>query len=290
MKSLHRGWRSRVRKLSPKLLVDTWGVLTDPEVLVLDWVHRGPVKTNWGDAIAPHIAYHLSGRKVVNHRDVFNLVGRTVYTTIGSMLGSMKTPGFEVWGSGFVDSGASLQVRPGRIHAVRGPLTAEKLRTAGVSCPDVYGDPALVVPDFIVPKASAERFELGIIPHFKEKQLPNVRRLAAEGAHIIDIQAGLQEVVDEINKCDHIASSSLHGLVAADAYQVPAIWVTFSNRPYGDGFKFKDYLASTESRSEPPLAIGDKTSPAEVLARFGDQPDPCIIANLRDALLQSSPF
>lgn len=288
--TLRDGWRSRLRKLSPPHAADTLVLALRDETVVVDWVNRGPVRDNWGDAIAPSIVHSLSGRRVVNRRDVFNFRGRRVFTTIGSMLGTVDTPGFEVWGSGFVDSGAQLRATPGRIHAVRGPLSRQKLVEAGVPCPETFGDPAILFPRFYYPTVVQDR-DLGIIPHFNERDLPAVRTLQEAGAHIIDIKAGERTVVEEILRCRRVVSSSLHGLVAADAYGIPAVWVRFSDRPYGDGFKFRDYLASTESRSQEASYV----SPSDSLSRVEealsvDGPTRTQMQALESSLLGSCPF
>jgi pyruvyltransferase len=239
-----RGLRSKARRLSPTALRAALDARGD-DVLLVDWVNRGPVRDNWGDAIAPVLAERLSGKRVINRRDVLNLSGKPVYTSIGSMLGTIDSPHAVVWGTGFVDSGSTLQVRPVQVCAVRGPRSRQKLLELGVDCPEIFGDPALLAPMFWKP-APTRKYRLGIIPHFRDFPHESAQRFAGfDDVRVIDIKGTIEQVIQEITECEVIASGSLHGLVCADAYGIPATWVQFSDAAYGDGFKFRDYLDST---------------------------------------------
>lgn len=287
MPNLPTGLRSKVLRATPANLVQAARALFDDDVLLVDWVNRGPVTKNWGDKIAPTLVDRLSGKQVVNVRDVITTGNKPVYTTIGSMLGTVRARNLVVWGSGFVDTSHSLQVRPRQICAVRGPLTRQRLLDSGVECPDIVGDPALLYSMFYRPQVSKD-YRLGVLAHWRDQDLPAVRRLVDnDGTRFIDITAGLEEVADQINSCERVASSSLHGMVAGDGYGVPSMWVRFSDRPYGDGFKFRDYLASVGRSSESdPLMVTVDTSIDEVLERFVDYE---IDIDL-DAFVQSCPF
>lgn len=282
-----RGLRSKARRLTPGHLVDGARAVLDPDTIIVDWVNRGPVKDNWGDAIAPVLVELLSGKRVVNVRDIPTTGTRPVYTTIGSMLGTIAARNVEVWGSGFVDSTHTMRIRPRRIHAVRGPLSRQRLLDSGIACPDVVGDPALLYPLFYRPQPQV-RYRLGVIPHFRDRDLPAVRRLAEhDDVLVIDLMSGIREVADQINSCERIASSSLHGLVAGDGYGIPSIWIRCSDRPFGDGFKFRDYLASVGRSHEPePLMVTTSTSLSEIHDRI---PDYRIDIDL-DAFLAACPF
>ena len=269
MVELRRGLRAKARRLLPRHLADAMRAARGDDVLMVDWVNRGPVRTNWGDAIAPVLVEQLSGKQVVNRRDCLNPRGRTVYTTIGSMLGTVADE-VEVWGSGFVRTGISMKVPPRRIHAVRGPLTRARLLEDGIDCPERFGDPALLYPHLYRPPRTKE-YELGVIPHFKETTMAEARRLGeVDGVLVIDIRAGITEVADEINRCERIASGSLHGLVLADGYGLPTTWITMSDRPGGDGFKFRDYLMSVGRPDPAPLPVDLTTSVGAILDRFDD--------------------
>ena len=58
-----------------------------------------------------------------------------------------------------------------------------------------------------------------------------------------------EKVVDYIYSCDIILSSSLHGIIIADAYNIPNIWL--DEFPLNEGhFKFKDYFLSQNRKYE----------------------------------------
>lgn len=267
---LNIGLRSRIRKLSPSSISKASQVhLRD--ALIVDWVNRGPVAANWGDRIAPHIVRFFTGRPVVNNRDVLNLARHDVYTTIGSMLGTVRGGQVHVWGTGFVSSDARLRCRP-TIHAVRGPRTAEMLERQGVPCPEVFGDPALFVPRMF-DRSAEKTHELGLIPHWKERGLPVVARLAAhDNVKIIDICAGLEAVVQEITSCERIATAALHGMVCADAFLVPTVPLVMSDRPAGSGFKLHDYLEGSGRSGLELVRVTDRTTADELMDQDWNRP------------------
>ncbi len=71
-------------------------------------------------------------------------------------------------------------------------------------------------------------------------------------------------MIDNILSCEIILSSSLHGLIVADAYNTPSSWIKFSNKVYGNGFKFRDYYASIGYEEDPILDIEEGISCAKI--------------------------
>lgn len=49
-----------------------------------------------------------------------------------------------------------------------------------------------------------------------------------------------------MKSCKKILSSSLHGLIVSDAYNIPNRMIKFSNKINGDGTNFTDYFLSVK--------------------------------------------
>lgn len=217
---------------------------------------------NWGDALSPVLVKLLSGKPVVHlegcHHDR--------YLVIGSILAGANERA-EVWGSGFIRENEPLVGRPRAVHAVRGPLSRDSLRKQGVECPEVYGDPALLLPHFYNPEVP-KRYAVGIIPHYIDKRHPWLERCRRDPqVLLLDIESGIQEFVRAVKSCEVILSSSLHGLICADAYGVPNAWVQFSEDVIGGDYKFRDYRLSIGAVEPSAIPIRKDTRLSNVVAQ-----------------------
>lgn len=123
-----------------------------------------------------------------------------------------------------------------RVLALRGPLT---LATVNGGTGAALGDPALLMPDWIKP--AKKEYELGVVPHWSDKGL----RDKFPEAHYIDVGLHPESVIVEISRCERVISSSLHGLIIADAYGIPRQAELFPQAAQeGGDFKFRDYAAN----------------------------------------------
>jgi hypothetical protein len=109
-----------------------------------------------------------------------------------------------------------------------------------IECPEIYGDPAMLIPQYYMPK-NEKKYRLGIIPHLVDLISVLSKYSNIEGVKVINLSDGVESVCDQICECEQIISSALHGIIVSHAYGIPAGWCEFSGNVLGNGFKFEDY-------------------------------------------------
>jgi pyruvyltransferase len=203
---------------------------------------------NFGDAINPFIGEFFSGEKVTNINGIEDKITKNdkPYLVCGSSMTFVKIPTI-IWGSAILTPRWKIKTNPLDVIAVRGPKTRKYLLDRNIKCPAVYGDPGLLCPMMFKAEKTKE-YKIGIIPHVVDRNAVSKWKLP-ESMLNIDIRKDFQEVVNDVNRCEHIISSSLHGLILADAYQIPSLWVVISGIPTAKGkeFKYQDYLESIQA-------------------------------------------
>ena len=106
------------------------------------------VHKNWGDDINYYFLREIIRRPIVlfNRTSLaFRLMMKN-YLVIGSTIDMLSNCNTEIWGAGIINRVDVLDIKFKKIHAVRGPLTRQKLIDKGYKCPEIYGDPALLLP------------------------------------------------------------------------------------------------------------------------------------------------
>lgn len=146
-----------------------------------------------------------------------------------------------IWGTGVNGKAADASHRFSSldVRAVRGPRTRGFLLDRGIDCPAIYGDPALLAPRYLKPpRPFSVSKEFIVIPHYHD--------LAHfEGAdNLVSPLQSYTQVLRNIVSARKVISSSLHGVILAEAYGVPAVLVL----PKADEkkqFKYLDYYEGT---------------------------------------------
>jgi hypothetical protein len=132
------------------------------------------------------------------------------------------------------------------------------------------GDPALLLDRVTPSTAKARRW--GVIVHPEDGDYAMVRTMLNETPNSMAINLGTEDVIGtarEIASCDFIMSSSLHGLIAADALGVPSVWMHL--RDIGGHWKFYDYFASVGRVERAPVLTAADLRNFENQADIADQ-------------------
>lgn len=197
---------------------------------------------NFGDLLGPMIVKKLLSEKGLknNNKDCGRLL------TVGSIMHKAKDND-TVWGTGVLGNAdiSSYHFSKLDIRAVRGPKTRDFLQEKlKIQVPEVYGDPAQLIPilfpEILENAIKKEKHLLTIIPHYidfeKYKDNPNA----------ISPQKPVLEILERIARSKFVVASSLHGIILAEAFGVPAQLFQSTKE---HSFKYEDYYAGTQ-RSE----------------------------------------
>ncbi len=210
---------------------------------------------NWGDDINYWFLQEISESRIISYDlSMRTRLFNTPYVMgIGSILTMFDINNSIIWGSGILLPNKPFRGKPKEVRAVRGPLTRQKLLESGIDCPAVYGDPALLLPLYYRPNVE-KKYKLGVIPQYDSNKNPLLDSLRND-PEVTIIKIGEYEhwldIVDQICMCETIMSSSLHGLVLAEAYKIPNVWTHLAGDNPLDFFKYHDFFLSLGNDREP---------------------------------------
>lgn len=204
----------------------------------LEWWHS---KINIGDTLSKVIYGYITDYYGLDREQSVN--GTVHLNAVGSIM-AMKNYDAVVWGSGIHCASTIKNLMNNRkyvnydVRAVRGPLTEKIMEAAGYKCPHIYGDPAVIMPLIYKPKNIEKIYDVSVVMHISSEQERK------EIYHYIDVDTDdYCHFINEICKSKLIVSSSLHGIILAEAYGVSAIFLR--NGIENEELKFYDWYFST---------------------------------------------
>lgn len=203
---------------------------------------------NFGDIASKEVVEKITGRRTLPSGNIGPKL-----LAIGSVI-HMAEEGDIVWGSGSKGNqpGFARPVSNLSVHAVRGPKTLEFLKRNGISTSGVKAlfDPGCLIPllykkEIATWHARPDKVlrDYIVIPHFRDDLILR-REHIAHSQHIVSVDQTPVGMIEAILGAKRVISSSLHGLIFAEALGIPALWLA----PIGgeDEMKFYDYYYGTE--------------------------------------------
>lgn len=166
-------------------------------------------------------------------------------------IGSIIDFGYQdatIWGSGLLNNFAIENLKKAKfigrkldIRVVRGPYTKQLLERAGYQCPEKFGDPAVLMPMIYQPQTE-KKYKVSVIQHIggaNEREIGDIHTISM-------VSDDYKGVIDSIVASEKIISSSLHGLILAESYGIPAIFV--AKDTMSQLMKYYDWYESTGRR------------------------------------------
>jgi pyruvyltransferase len=222
--------------------------LSYPSVELIWW--KPKTGLNFGDVLSEVIVTKILADRGLSLRDQTDRRARLL--AVGSSLHFAKD-GDIIWGTGV--NGKMPEERHAfstlDVRAVRGPLTREFLRKKGIDAPQIYGDPALLLPQLFPQFRANPTTPVVVVPN-----LHDVSHLSAKGIDHLSPWLGWNICVEDILRAKLVVASSLHAIVVAEAFGIPARYVQFSENE--NLFKYEDYVLGTgRDKLEPAASIGE---------------------------------
>ncbi len=250
-------------------------------------------KENYGDLLSKYLVEKLSGKEIQwvhPKKQPWYTWDKTNYVTIGSVIHHASKNSI-VWGSGIIDK--QQPIEKADFRAVRGPQTRKFLLELSYECQEVYGDPALLLPKYYHPEVE-KKYKLGIIPHYHDFKMVSENYKNDHEILVVDLMTlDVEEVTREIMSCEKTLSSSLHGVIVSHTYEIPSIWVKFSDKIFGDGIKYRDYLESLEIPYYQAKFLDRKLTLQEIerlFEKYPSLPNEEKVEKLCEGLLRVCPF
>ncbi len=205
------------------------------------------ISVNFGDALFPLIVERIVKRRLEPVGESY--LGPKLIAG-GSVL-HCAHDGDVLWGVG-LRTEENFRSNP-RFHhltvaAVRGPITRDFLLSRyQFDVPDVFGDPAILLPHLFPEwQRRTVKGRIGVVPHFSNR---HAYASSSEDLVVIYPNQDPQQVVSDILTCELVIAGSLHGLIVAEAFGIPARWIN-SSRDEPE-LKYYDYYEGTGRSPRP---------------------------------------
>jgi len=232
-------------------------------------------RKNFGDAVNYNIFKELFNQNVHQTRyykadfmAIGSILSRILYNTAHPYSWSnikkryysiaLRHRPLNILGTGFVKNigetyGELKLFRPVNVIALRGHKTKDIMELILQKKLDdiAIGDPGILASELIKGEQIEKKFKLGVIPHVVDQNADLLDEFTSRSdACILDIKIPPVEFLRSLAACESIASSSLHGLIAADSLHIPNLWIKMSDKITGKDFKFHDYYSVYEIKPE----------------------------------------
>lgn len=200
---------------------------------------------NIGDTLSPVICEYMLKKEGI---DINRIQKKTKHLyAVGSVIGRMKFDA-TIWGSGVLHMSRIRDIIARRklvkydIRALRGPFSRDVMKAAGYDVSNCcLGDPGMLMPFVYTPEHVEKKYRYSVIPHHRLEDYK-----LDTGDHLISVHTDdYKKFITELLETEIVISSSLHGIILAESYGVPAIFLLEGKNVEQQLIKYLDYYYST---------------------------------------------
>lgn len=192
---------------------------------------------------------------------------------IGSILQNITTTDARIWSSGFIYPEKTITCTRTPL-AIRGKLSLDFIECTNKNNIPL-GDGGLIL-DRVYPNHTIPIYDVGIVPHYSDvvylKGQPIESWDLCKQYNVLFINPcdSPTNVIPKILQCKKIITSSLHGVVTCDAYDIDHALVAFNESNIGlhdcqQSFKFKDYYSIYNKTFQQPRLMEENIAMDDVM-------------------------
>ncbi len=206
---------------------------------------------NFGDQLTPLLLRHfgIEARWAPADRAELVMVGSVLSAVPNGWRGT-------VLGTGFIKRSMSRDLRRARVLSVRGELSRNACR---LTYRTPLGDPGVLAP--YLTDRIGEPTDAIALPHYVDRDLTRL------GVPVWPMTSDPLDLIAAVRATKLVHTSSLHGLILADALGVPHVW---HRHPAvrGSGWKFADYASALQESMKPGVErLSDRSAMARLQVR-----------------------
>ena len=217
-----------------------------------------PFPGNFGDWLSPLIISHYGDCKISFQTPTAPSKNTPKHlVAVGSIARFIKDSSVVV-GTGISSHEYSINTKA-KYFSVRGPITAEFLKTCGGPSIESFGDPAAIISRIIPLERGQTNGRIALVRHASHDRVPlvlpeNFDELSVLVSHPDDVRRFLSQLI----KYDEVITSALHVLIACQSYGIPCSLITFEgleNSVSGTGLKYADYSLGVGLKEIVPMVV-----------------------------------
>ena len=225
--------------------------------LDLSWWVR-PFPGNFGDWLSPFLLSHYGDCKI-SFQTPTAPVRKTPshIVAVGSIARFIKNNSIVI-GTGVSSYDYPIETQA-QYLSVRGPLTADFLRSCGGPNVDSFGDPAVLISRVIPLKRGKTNGRIALVRHASHDRVPlKLSKNFDELDILVSHPDLILDFLTKLIKYDEVITSALHVLICCQSYGIPCSLVTFEGLEdsiSGTGLKYPDYSLGVGLKELNPMVV-----------------------------------